>query len=61
MVVDINPQVDEYGFDISSRPAWLTDVNGTLFFLADDDDHGRELWAYPYIASRVYMPLLLLP
>src|SRR2546425_8174835 len=28
----------------SSRPDNLTNVNGTLFFVADDGMHGRELW-----------------
>lgn len=27
-----------------SNPIWLTDVNGTLFFQADDGVHGPELW-----------------
>ena len=29
---------------IGSNPSYLTDVNGTLFFAADDGAHGRELW-----------------
>jgi len=60
MVADINPGVDEYGYGLSSNPAWLTDVNGTLFFFADDGEHGRELWAYKFITSRLYMPMLLI-
>src|SRR5262249_18989669 len=28
----------------SSHPSSLADVNGTLFFTADDGTHGRELW-----------------
>lgn len=28
----------------SARPRELTDVDGTLFFVADDGLHGRELW-----------------
>jgi ELWxxDGT repeat protein len=27
-----------------SNPRWLTDVNGTLFFAANDRVHGFELW-----------------
>jgi uncharacterized repeat protein (TIGR01451 family) len=27
-----------------SSPAFMTDVNGTLFFYADDGSHGKELW-----------------
>ncbi len=40
MVKDIAPGAD------SSRPTELTDVNGTLFFVADDGilGHNREMW-----------------
>ncbi len=34
---DINP-------DGAANPAYLTEVNGTLYFAADDGTHGRELW-----------------
>src|SRR5262245_15155286 len=27
-----------------SAPAWLAEVNGTVFFSADDGETGRELW-----------------
>jgi ELWxxDGT repeat protein/autotransporter-associated beta strand protein len=37
VVKDINPAGD-------SDPKFLTDVNGTLFFQADDGSHGLELW-----------------
>src|SRR5262249_31673221 len=30
--------------NVGSYPAFLTDVNGTLFFIADDGKHGPELW-----------------
>ena len=40
MVKDIN--LDPYSWGGSPRN--LTDVNGTLFFAADDDVHGFELW-----------------
>jgi ELWxxDGT repeat protein len=38
MVKDINPG------SASSYPGHLTDVNGTLFFTANDGTHGSELW-----------------
>ena len=28
----------------AANPDFLTDVNGTVFFVADDGAHGRELW-----------------
>lgn len=28
-----------------SKPELLTDVGGTLFFVANDGTHGRELWS----------------
>ena len=37
MVKDINPAG-------SSGPYYLTVVNGTLFFFANDGPHGNELW-----------------
>ncbi len=41
MVADINPGV------VGSYPTYLTNVNGTLFFQANDGTHGYELWASP--------------
>jgi len=42
LVKDINTDPGPYGQ--SSYLRYLTDVNGTLFFSADDGTHGRELW-----------------
>ena len=42
----------------SSSPYYLTNVNGTLFFGADDGSHGRELWAL-VAGYQVYLPLAL--
>jgi ELWxxDGT repeat protein len=39
LVKDINP-----GYDTGSSPEKFTNVNGTLFFVADDGTHGSELW-----------------
>lgn len=39
-VKDINPTNGDY----VPGPYYLTDVNGTLFFTADDGIHGTELW-----------------
>src|SRR5207245_7086968 len=38
LVKDINTATDD------SSPDGLTDVNGTLFFVASDPTNGRELW-----------------
>jgi ELWxxDGT repeat protein len=38
LVADINPGI------LPSNPQYLTNVNGELFFTADDGVHGRELW-----------------
>ena len=43
LVEDINPG-SSYGSPASSYPDDLTAVGGTLFFSADDGEHGRELW-----------------
>lgn len=29
----------------AAHPRWLTDVGGTLFFVAEYGAHGRELWS----------------
>jgi len=43
LVKDIFPGKDSSSLDVSVlRP--LTDVNGTLFFIANDGTHGLELW-----------------
>src|SRR5262249_47450069 len=51
LVKDINPNIvtNPFGFPglpgpASSSPDWLTDVQGTLYFSADDGTSGRELW-----------------
>ncbi len=48
MVKDINPTTttvfNHFTYGNSSNPYDLTDANGTLFFIADDGTHGKELW-----------------
>jgi ELWxxDGT repeat protein len=47
LVKDINPEpVSSFPgpFRGSSYPSSLTNVNGRLFFVACDEDHGHELW-----------------
>lgn len=43
LVADIRPG-SPYGYPGNSDPAYLTAVNGLLFFTARDASHGRELW-----------------
>jgi ELWxxDGT repeat protein len=52
MVKQIFPgPVDGY----SGLPAWLTDVNGLLYFSADDGVHGAELWQSDGTAAGTVM------
>ena len=44
MVKDINPNSNSYGVPYGSDPTDLTNVNGTLFFQANDGTDGVELW-----------------
>src|SRR6478735_3735210 len=45
MVKDIySGETDRYPGPANSTPAQLTYVGGTLFFVAEDAEHGRELW-----------------
>lgn len=43
MLKDINTSADGSA-EASAYPAYLTDVDGRLFFTADDGKHGTELW-----------------
>ena len=36
--------LNAYGDDLLARPYYLTNVNGNLFFTADDGVHGWQLW-----------------
>jgi ELWxxDGT repeat protein len=36
--------VKDFNSITSSSPSQLTNVDGTLFFSASDDENGRELW-----------------
>ena len=42
MVKDIYLDIDS-GYS-NDMPQWLTNVNGTLFFIANNGDNGSELW-----------------
>ena len=49
MVKDINPGLGDSG------PSDLTNVNGTLYFQADDGVHGFELWKSDGTAAGTVM------
>jgi ELWxxDGT repeat protein len=44
LVKDIHPNGNIDPFENSSNPRYLTEVNGLLYFVADDGVHGVELW-----------------
>lgn len=44
LVKDIYPGTDSNGIPFGSAPRALTNVNGMLYFSADDAANGRELW-----------------
>ena len=44
LVKDIRPGEDMNGNPFSSDPRSFTSAAGQLFFIADDGEHGRELW-----------------
>jgi len=52
--------------DILSGPTgssldWLINVNGTLFFAANDGTHGNELWkVVPFVPTDfIYLPIVM--
>jgi len=57
MVKNINPVVPNPGAGLfgNSSPGSLTNVNGTLFFSADDGVNGRELWKSDGTAAGTVM------
>jgi ELWxxDGT repeat protein len=58
LVKDIMP-IDKD--DDGSGPGDFTDVNGTLFFRADDGVHGQELWALKVAggcANCIFLPII---
>ncbi len=47
--VELAANINPHG---SSNPAWFTEVNGELYFQAQDDEHGIELWKYSPITGE---------
>lgn len=44
LVKNIRPGNDFFNYPMSSKPVGLTPVGSTLYFSANDDTNGRELW-----------------
>ncbi|MEO0834426.1 MAG: hypothetical protein AAFY16_00195 [Cyanobacteria bacterium J06642_3] len=44
LLVDINPEISDYGFAYGSYPSNLTVFNDELFFTADNGETGTELF-----------------
>ena len=42
LVADINPDIGSY--PSGSHPSYFTELNGKLYFTANDGEHGNELW-----------------
>ena len=62
LVKDIFPEIDGVsGFPNSSFPDELTNVNGTLFFSADDGVNGKELWQSDGTAAGTMLVADILP
>ncbi|MEI7690072.1 MAG: ATP-binding protein [bacterium] len=55
MVLDINPGSD------GSHPNDFIEMNGILYFTADDGSHGRELWRSDGTVGGTYMVKEILP
>lgn len=51
VIKDINP----FDNSVSRGPYYLTDVNGTVFFTANDGEHGTELWKTEGTASSTQL------
>lgn len=55
LVLDIRPGYYEPGAPYSSQPYDLTNVNGTLYFAANDGIHGTQLWESGGSANNTFM------
>lgn len=53
LVKDIRP--DAAPLDLASGPSNLTNIGGTLFFTADDGEHGWELWRSDGTAAGTFL------
>ena len=61
LLIDLTPGISEYGYAYSSDIRGLTELNGKLYFSADDGETGEELWVSDGTAEGTELLIDLTP